>query len=166
MIMAVPNMLTELAAPWANFYSHSKVASTVVVFLHIIPIVIGGGLGISVDRATLRLRHDEAGARTRHLAELHSVHPIVIGSLALSFLSGIALFAADLETYFGSWVFWLKMVMIAALLANGWFMTRAESKLIKGGAEVLWRRLRLMAVSSLVLWIAITFVGVVLVNLS
>ena len=168
MILAVPQLLTDLADPWAKLYSHSNVVATIVGFLHVAPIVVGGGLAIALDRSTLRLRHDEPGARSRHLTELGTAHRVVLGSLALSFLSGLALFAADLETYYGSWIFWLKMGLIALLLVNGALMTRLERSLRVAGAsaDAQWRRLRTIAITSLALWLTITLAGVALMNLA
>ena len=82
-MLAPPEILTGIAAPWAKFYGHSKVAATVVEFLHIAPLVVAGGLAIALDRSTLRLDHDEPGARERHLDELGAVHRVVLGGLAL-----------------------------------------------------------------------------------
>ncbi len=168
MIVAAPPLLTDLAAPWAKLYSHSNVLATIVGFLHVAPIVVGGGLAIALDRATLRLRHDEPGVRARHLVELGGGHRVVLASLALSFMSGIALFAADIETFFGSWIFWLKMGLIALLLANGAVMNRCERTLrVHGGdADAAWRRLRTVAITSLALWLTITLAGMALLNLS
>lgn len=166
MIYETPAWLANLAAPWARFYSHSKTAATVVTFLHIAPIVVGGGIAISLDRAALRLRHDELGARERHLAELGSVHRIVLSALALSLLSGVAMLASDLDTFLGSWVFWLKMALIVALLGNGALLTRLERALgaPEGGTAGQWSRLRGTAITSLALWLAITLAGVALTN--
>jgi uncharacterized membrane protein len=167
MIFATPEALARLAEPWNKFYSHSKTASTIVTFLHIAPLVIGGGIAIALDRASLRLRHDEPGARERHLAELGSVHPLVIAALTISILSGLALLASDLDTFLGSWVFWVKMVLVAALLANGFIMTRLERRLAApgGGTSDQWGRLRGIAITSLTLWLTITLAGVVLANI-
>jgi len=166
--MTTPEVLTRLAEPWAHFYGHSKAASTIVTFLHIAPIVVGGGIAIALDRATLRLDVDDGPARERHLRELGLVHPIVLSSLALLLLSGLAMLAADLDTFLGSWVFWLKMALIVALLANGARMTRLERALAgaAGTAGDQWRRLRGIAVTSVILWLAITLAGVVLTNVS
>ena len=166
MTFSTPEGLANLVAPWAHFYSHSKTAATVVTFLHIAPLVVGGGLAISLDRAALRLRHDEAGAAERHLRELGASHRIVLSALAVSLVSGIALLTADLDTFLPSWVFWVKMALVAALLANGGLMTRLERSLGApgGGTPDRWRRLRSIAVTSLVLWLAITFAGVALTN--
>ena len=168
MLVAPPAVLVDLAAPWASRYGDSNLLATIVTFLHIAPIVVGGGLAIALDRATLRLRHDEPGARARHLAELSSAHRVVVGGLAVSFVSGLALFAADLETYFGSWIFWLKMGLIAVLLANGARMNSIERALRAAGSDgtsdASWRRLRSIAGTSLLLWLTITLAGVALLN--
>jgi len=65
-------------------------------------------------------------------------------------------------------VFWLKMGLIVALLGNGAVMTRVERTLAgaSGGSADQWRRLRGIALTSLVLWLAITFAGVVLTNIA
>ena len=167
-MLAPPQLLVDLAAPWAKVYGHSSVLATIVGFLHVAPIIVGGGLAIAIDRSTLRLRHEEPDARTRHLMELGSAHRTVIGALALSFVSGIALFAADVETFFGSWIFWLKMGLIVLLLANGALMTQAERglRVAAADADLRWRRLHTMALSSLALWLIVTLAGVALQNLA
>ncbi|HEX7979491.1 MAG TPA: hypothetical protein VF461_12875 [Gemmatimonadaceae bacterium] len=166
--MTTPEVLTRLVEPWAHFYSHSKVASTIVTFLHIAPLVVGGGLAIALDRAALRLDANDRLVRERHLTELASVHRIVLSALVVLLLSGLAMLAADLDTFLGSWVFWLKMALIVALLANGARMTRLERALAgpAGAAADQWLRLRGIAITSLVLWLAITLAGVVLTNVS
>lgn len=170
MLLAPPQLLLDLAGPWAKLYGHSKVLATAVVFLHVAPIVVGGGLAIALDRSTLRLRHDEPGARSRHLVELGTTHQVVLTGLALSLLSGLALFASDVETFFGSWIFWMKMGLIVLLLVNGAILTRTERRLrLAGGRDepdvhAGWRRLRTLAITSLALWLSIVLAGVALTN--
>jgi uncharacterized membrane protein len=165
-MFAPPEILTGLAAPWAKFYGHSKLAATLVEFLHIAPLVVAGGLAIALDRSTIRLDHDEPGARERHLAELGTVHRVVLGGLVVSILSGLALLASDLETFWGSWIFWLKMALVVLLLANGGIMTRIERALRAnpGNTDDDWRRLRNVAIASATLWLTITLAGVALTN--
>lgn len=167
-MLAPPQMLVDMAGPWAALYGRSSVLPTLVGFLHVAPVVVGGGLAIALDRSTLRLRHDEPGARARHLAELGAAHRVVLGALALSLASGLALFTADVETYFGSWIFWVKMGLLVMLLSNGALMDRTERSLRGTGAshDAHWRRLRRVALVSLLLWLTLTLAGVALLNLA
>ena len=167
-IFETPEALANAVAPWAKFYSHSSAAATIVTFLHIAPLVVGGGLAIALDRAALRVPHDVPGERERHPAELGSVHSVVIGALVVTFVSGLLLLAADLDTFLPSWVFWVKLALVAAFLVNGAVMRGLERRLSQPGdaREDQWHRLRGTAMTSLVLWLAITFAGVMLVNAS
>jgi hypothetical protein len=155
----------QLFEPWSRIYSDSKLVATLVVFGHVGSMLFAGGLAITLDRATLRaVRAVES--RSRHLAELAGAHRIVVSGLALSALTGLLLFASDVETYFVSWVYWTKMTMVVLLLANGWKMTRVEAslRLAPDDAESGWKKLRLSAMVSLFLWFAIALAGVALVN--
>lgn len=167
MSFTTPDFLSRLADPWAHYYSHSKVAETVVTFLHVAPIVVGGGVAIALDRAALRLRWEDSEGRARHLTELGSTHSLVIGALVVSLLSGIAMLASDLDTFLPSWVFWVKMAMIVALLINGAAMQRLERALAApgGGTRDQWGRLRGIAITSVTLWLATTLAGVILTNI-
>ncbi len=167
-MFATPLFLAHVAEPWAHYYSHSKTASTVVTFLHIAPIIVGGGLGIALDRWTLRVPAGDSGARARHLEELGGAHRWVVGGLALSMITGLLLLAADLDTFLGSWVFWLKMGMLVLLLANGFWMTKLEQALRVAltDSNATWRGLRRVAMTSLTLWLAITLTGVVLTSVA
>jgi len=168
LVYAVPELLVRLTEPWADFYSHSKVAATIVTFAHVASLLMGGGLAVATDRATLQAVRLAAEERGRHLDVLSGVHRLVVGGLALSMVTGVLLFAADLETFFGSWVFWGKMVLIAVLLANGYVMTKAEAALRVDAVETSpeWKRLRRGALTSMALWYTITLAGVALMNLA
>ena len=154
--------------PWNDFYGHSKVAETVVVFLHTGALLLAGGFAIAADRATLRSLRLTADARVQPLKELAAVHRWVITGLTIIVISGLALLASDIETFFGSWIFWLKMALVAALLINGLVMTRTEASLAKdaGDASPHWRSLRRTAVTSLTLWFTVTLLGVALSNVA
>jgi hypothetical protein len=106
--------------------------------------------------------------RPQHLRELHAVHRWVITGLVVVVVSGLALLAADIETFFGSWIFWTKMALVALLLLNGLGMLRAEVSLEKdaGQASPAWGALRRGSIVSLALWFIITALGVAIVNLS
>jgi cytochrome b subunit of formate dehydrogenase len=95
---------------------------------------------------------------------LKRTHVIVVVGLAALFVSGLLLFAADLETFVHSRVFWLKMVLLVMLLANGVVMLVAERRVRRGDVRA-WRHLHTVAVSSLVLWFVTTLAGAALSNL-
>ena len=172
---AVVEALARVLAPWQTLFSDSKVLSTAVVTVHIVALLFGGGLAVAADRVTLRaFRATRGGAvdraadeQQRLLAELGAVHrPVLIG-LALLFVSGVLLAAADVKTYALSWVFWLKIALVALLLVNGIVLERAEARLRRGtsdGTTGAWTRLRTATWASLVLWTATTVVGVALTN--
>lgn len=167
MLGALGETLARVAEPWQSAYSDSKVLSTVVTFAHVGGLLVGGGLALAADRATLRGVRAEAGERALRLADLGATHAPVVGALGLVLLSGVALLLSDVETYWGSPVFWVKMALVALLLANGALMTRAERALRDphpdGGPA--WRRLHTHALASMALWLVTTLLGVVLLNL-
>jgi len=157
--------LARLAEPWNALYSDSKVVSSAVVFLHLVPLILAGGTALSADRATLRAARGSAEDRTRQLTELARAHALVLGGLALSFATGVLLFLADVDEYLGSPIFWVKLAFVGLLLLNGFMMTRTEKSLASGGdASALWARLRTISVMSQFLWVATTLVGVVLMS--
>jgi len=166
--MIVPESLVHLLKPWADFYSHSKTAVTVVQYVHIGGLLMGGGLAIAADRGTLRALQLATHERSGHMRDLADAHRWVLTGLAAVVLSGLALLAADIETFFGSWIFWVKMALVAVLLANGYRMTRAEAALKHDAADdsAHWNKLHSVAVTSLALWFVVAAFGVALANFS
>ncbi len=165
--MSAPAALVELVEPWSQLYGDSTALQVLVVFAHVAALVFAGGLAVTLDRGTLRAARGASEIRWRQLEELRAAHRLVLTGLALSLVTGVLLFTADLETYFGSWIFWMKMGLIAALLANGLAMTRAESRIGEtpnAADDAGWRTLRRTATASIFLWFAIAFMGVALVN--
>jgi len=167
-LASVVASLTHAAAPWKHVYDDSKVLETIVVFVHLAALLVGGGIALATDRATLRALRGDAGERERQLAELGLTHRIVVPALLVAFLSGVLLFFADVETFATSIAFWIKMALVALLLFNGLLMTRYETALRRSstGDAVPWSRLRTTAVASGVLWLATLLAGVALTNAS
>ena len=166
--MSLMNQLTTLVAPWADFYNASKAVQTTVTFGHFGGMMTAGGFALATDRATLRAASSETSERARHLRELSGIHPIVVGALAVTALSGLLMFAADLQTLAGSLVFWAKMGLISLLLLNGYAMLRTERRLqARDLADARdWRRLRTASLVSLGLWFAVVLAGSILPNVS
>lgn len=157
-----------LARPWADAYNDSTVLQVGVTFAHIGGIVVAGGLALAADRTTLRVARAPALIRGHHLDELGALHrPVLIG-LTVIFLSGVLLLGADVATYGPSWVFWSKMALIVALLANGALLMRAEQRLRAAGhgSDHDWSALRRRALTSITLWLSIVLVGTILPTLS
>lgn len=160
--------LTRALEPWAHLYADSKIVAMVVTFGHIASLLMAGGLAIATDRSTLRALRLAASERGRHLDELAGVHRLVVGGLALSVVTGLLLFASDVETFIGSWIFWAKMALVIVLLVNGYLMTRAE-RAVRGdsaGSSPSWAHLRRTALVSVGLWYVITLAGVALANIA
>ena len=155
--------LANMADPWAKVFSHYKAVSAGVLFLHLAPLVFAAGAAFTADRATLRAVKAGAAERARQLEAIAASHRIVLGGLALSIVSGTLQFLADVETFFTSIYFWIKLGLVGLLLLNGFLMTRTEQQLTASGDSVaLWARMRTFALVSAVLWLATTLAGVVL----
>lgn len=166
--MVVPEAIVQLLKPWNEFYSHSKAAETVVQSLHIGGVVLAGGLAIASDRSTLRALLMPAPDRAFPMRELAAVHQWVLAGLTIVVISGLGLLTADIETFFGSWLYWTKMTLVVLLLLNGWFIVRTESDLRANPAEGApgWSRLKARSITSICLWFLILILGVSLVNLT
>lgn len=161
--------LAQILAPWKNLYSDSPLLETVVTSVHLVGLLVGGGLALAADRATLRLTRASREERARVLGEMHSTHAPVLVALVALFASGVALAAADIQTFLGSVAFWVKLGLVALLLLNGILLTTTEIRLRRSASGAapsnwLWRRLRLASVLSIVLWTATLVAGVALVN--
>jgi hypothetical protein len=153
--------LAEAAKPWADFYAKSKPTSLGVTYLHIAGVMIGGGFAMASDRAALRVGKGSAENRAFVLREFTFVHrPVIIA------LSGAAMLLADVETFLGNPVYYVKMGMFAALLVNGLLMQRNERRLAADMSESnsAWGGFRGNAIASIVLWLSIALAGVLLTS--
>jgi hypothetical protein len=159
--MVASAALPQLIARWARLYADHKTVSAGFTYLHLAGILVGGGFAVAADRAALRLAPERGPDWSRDLASLTTVHRWVIAGLGLTFVSGVFMMLADLETYVTSVVFWTKMSLIILLIANGYLKLRAEAAL-RNGVVAAWRRLRRTTVVSLVLWFAVLLAGTIL----
>lgn len=167
--------LVHLAAPWQAMYGSSKVLPSVVTTVHLVALLLGGGLAVAADRTTLRVGRRGKTDEAIQLAELQAVHRPVVVALAVLFVSGVLLTAADLETYIAAPLFWIKLGLVALLLANGLVLERTEDRLRALLARhvvptervgQLWRRLRIASMVSLSLWTGTLIAGALLVNVA
>lgn len=155
--------LAGLFSPWQSLYADSVAVSTIIMAIHLVALLLAGGYAVGADRATLLALREPVAARQSHVQQLHALHRPVLLGLAALLVSGLLMFAADIEVYATSAVFWVKMGLIALLLANGSRIYSVGAALLQRGQDdVLWRRLGSGARTSLGLWVAITIAGVVL----
>jgi hypothetical protein len=156
-------ILTNTLETWASFYANHAAIRTMIGFLHIGGLVGGGGCAIAADRITLMSTKRSPAVRLMQLDSVKNSHRIVIVGLILVTLSGLLLFAADVDTFLYSKLFWVKMVLIALLLVNGGVLIRAEHQAERGDDQG-WKRLVVASAASVVLWFLTTLAGTALLN--
>src|SRR5438094_6436679 len=157
--MTASTAVSQLLARWAHLYGHTPGSAT-VTYLHLVGILVGGGVAVAADRASLRLS-PATPDWSQELARLAGVHRWVVAGLALIFASGLLMMFAELHSFATSVLFWTKMGLIALLLGNGYIRMRAETALRQGLAAG-WGRFRRTSVASLVLWFVILLAGTLL----
>ncbi len=157
-------MLNQMIESWVSIYANHGVLRTAVSFLHIAGLVGGGGCAIAADLATITAVRDGVSARASQLHLLKRTHRIVVLGLIALVVSGLLLFAADVQTFLYSRIFWLKMGLMVLLISNGWLLLRGEHR-VQDGDPGAWIRLHHTAVASLVLWFLTTLAGAALPNI-
>jgi len=157
--MVASTAVPQLLAQWAHFYGHTSVTAS-VTYLHLVGVLVGGGVAVATDRAALRLSPAKPDW-PQELDRLASVHRWVLAGLALIFASGLLMMFAELDHVATSAVFWTKMGLVALLLGNGYIRMRAEQALRLGGAAG-WGRFRWASLASLMLWFAVLLAGTLL----
>jgi hypothetical protein len=157
-------VLSHLLEAWTSVYANHPALRTGIEFMHIGGLVAGGGCAITADLATITAARQVSAARTTQLILLKRTHGIVIFGLSALSISGVLLFAADVETFLYSRIFWLKMGLIVLLLINGWLLLHGERLVTRGEAQA-WARLHHTATASLVLWFLTTLAGAALPNI-
>src|SRR3954469_24731138 len=107
----MPAFVPHLVSWWAALYSGSAVLRTVVAFFHVAGLVGGGGAAVAADRAALKATRRGAPVARVELDAIHHTHRVVLLGLTAVIVSGVLLFAADVDTYAVSRLFWIKMAM-------------------------------------------------------
>ena len=157
-------MLTNLFDVWTAFFSNHALLRTAIAFIHVGGLMLGGGCAVAADLATIEAVREGPIGRSSQLHVLKRTHTIVVTGIVALVVSGALLFAADADAFLHSRVFWLKMALMASLLANGFVMLLGERKVMRGDTRA-WGRLHTIAVSSLVLWFLTTLAGAALPNI-
>ena len=156
-------IITNAVETWASVYAASPALRTVVSFAHVAGLVGGGGCAIAADRAALVAWRSGATERESYLRWLPRTHRAVLAGLAAVIVSGALLALADLDAYWASRAFWIKMAFVVALLLNGAVLAGAGRRVAAGEATG-WRALRVTSVLSLCLWFLTTLLGAALPN--
>jgi len=159
--MPAPEFLTHATEGWAKLYGTSKALSIGITFVHFSGLLLGGGAAVAADRETLNAAGEADPVRADHLHFLGTVHSIAVIGLVTLFVSGAAMFLADLETFWDTKVFWVKMGLVALLLVNGLVMQQAE-RLASSAPSKAWPRLKTTSIVSLVLWFAVVLASTIL----
>jgi uncharacterized membrane protein len=160
--MPVLETLVSVFAPWAKVYGDSTALSAGLTFAHLGSMMVGGGLAIAADRTVLRAGTPAApDARLAIADAVGDVHRPVVTALVISAISGGLQLTADLETLAVSKVMWVKIGLLLLLTANGFLMLRNEQGVRRdSGSSKAFGALRVRAITSVVLWLAITLAGV------
>jgi hypothetical protein len=169
--------LTTLLLPWSELYADSAWIPTAILAVHVLALFGGGGIAIAADRRVLRTTPGAREAYQAAAEDLRATHAIVIGSLAMMVVSGVAMAASDIGTFAVSTVFWAKMAAFTVLIANGAYMRRTESRVLTAATDtgvvldqttpwpsphLPWALLKRSAAVSLVSWFVVVLLGVVL----
>jgi uncharacterized membrane protein len=157
-------VLSHLVESWNSLYANHAALRTGIQFMHIGGLVVGGGCAITADLATITAAREGSAARTIHLDLLKRTYGLIVLGLVALFISGVLLFAADVETFWHSWIFWLKMGLIALLLINGALLLLVERQANRVEPRA-WARLHFTATTSLWLWFLTTLAGAALPNI-
>ena len=156
-------LLHDILINWGSLFANHAAVRTLVTFVHIAGLLAGGGAAVTADRGLLAANHLDDQARLQQLAAVHPAHRLIVASLVCIVLSGLLLFASDVDSFLYSKVFWTKMCLLTLLLANGALLVSAEGRAAHGAAAS-WRTLRLTAAASIALWFLVTLAGVALLN--
>jgi len=157
-------VLKDLLDSWSAIYSNHAALRTAIEFLHVGGTTAGGGCAVVMDLATIAAARESAAIRPALLQVLKRTHAIIVLGLAAIAVSGVLLFAADVDSFLYSRIFWLKMGLMALLLANGALILRAERRAMRGD-DGAWARLHLTATASLVFWGLTALAGTALPNI-
>jgi hypothetical protein len=133
--------------------SGSLLGYPAILFLHTIGLATVAGLNGAID---LRL----LGVASRiPLAPLNRFFPFIWAAFAVTALSGVTLLIADAETKLRSPVFYIKLVFIILALINLQLLKKRVFADPDVDAHPVTSQARMLALSSLVFWVAATTAG-------
>lgn len=160
--MPLLETLVTLFEPWSTLYGNSTALSVGLTFAHLGAMMVGGGMALTADRTVLRGGTPATSQARLAIADaVGDVHRPVVTALAVSLVSGGLQLTADLEALAVSKVMWVKIGLLVLLAVNGFLMLRNEAAVRReeGGSKA-FGALRVRAITSVVLWLAIVLAGV------
>ena len=158
--MTHPGFLSGAIDAWAAFHGDHQMVSLSVRYLHVAGLMVGGGTALAADRQLMAARRAGPAAQAAALAWLRGSHRVVVPALLAIGLSGLLMTASDTGTFLVSRIYALKVGLVALLVLNGIGLLaagRAASSPTRAAQG--WRWLGIVSVVSLLLWLAIPFVG-------
>jgi len=155
--MTIPSTLQSFAATWSSYYGNHQAVSISVKALHLAGTMVGGGAALFLDRQVLRGLRQSPAERRAVLAQLEGAHRVVVPAFVVILLTGIMMAGADLDTFVGSTLFWVKTGLTAVLAVNGALLVAAESSAT--AVTTAWGRVAASATASLALWFVILYLG-------
>jgi hypothetical protein len=175
--LSLVTQLAEVAQPWADLYNDSGALQAAVMFSHLAGLLLSGGAAVAIDRSTIAVARRTPDERLAYLTTLHASHRLIVTGLGVTLVSGLLLLGGDVEVLLTTPAFWVKMVLLGLLLANGGLLLRAEAQAASppamhapppgtapGAAAAAWRRLTTFSYVSLSLWFALVLASTVLVT--
>ncbi len=181
MMAAALTALPEWLARWAELYRSSVAVQAIALYGHLTAVVLAAAFALGADQKIVRARRGPQIRRVRALRDWRRAHRFVLAGLALGVLAGLGLLLSNVPRFLPSWIFWLKMTLLAVLVANGRVLKRDVVSLwataapdhrgeapppdIVDAAPILddaWDRLAHAALRSAWLWAATLLAGVLL----
>ena len=155
-------ILVGITAWWSSYYGNHQLASVTIRFVHLAGLILGGGTALVADRQILRVIRAGSEEREAVLVHVHRAHVQVVWCLFVVAAAGIVMTAADTATFLVSKLYWIKMVLVGLLIANGVVMLVVERRTRQVGVSVGWPRLVAVSTISAILWLTILFLGTLL----
>jgi hypothetical protein len=140
-------------SPLGHYMQNSKWAFAIVETFHLIALALLGGCVLIVDLRLLGLafKDESAPILSRDLSRL------LLSSLTLMVLSGIAMLSEEALKCYASPAFRCKMVLLAAAILFYFTLHRRALLRLGKGTPTLWSRSA--AILSLTLWLGVGIAG-------
>jgi hypothetical protein len=133
--------------------SGSLLGYPAILFLHTIGLATVAGLNGAIDLRLLGV------ANRIPLASLTRFFPLIWAAWAVTAVSGVVLLVADAETKLASPVFYVKMLFVILALINQQLLKNRVFANPDADRLPISAQARLLALSSLVFWVAATTAG-------